>query len=140
MKFLKDILYKSGIVELIGNTHVAIDKITFDSRKASGHSLFVAIKGTATDGHQYIEQVVQQGVAAIVCEELPTTIQDNVTYIQVQNSAYALGIIASNYYDNPSKELQLVGVTGTNGKTTIATLMYDLFQGLDIRAGTAIHC
>ena len=86
MKFLKDILYKSGIVELIGNTHVAIDRITFDSRKASGHTLFVAIKGTATDGHHYIDQVIQQGADAIVCETLPETIHErknNYCYINV---------------------------------------------------------
>ena len=135
MKLLKDILYKCSIEEMAGNTHLAIEKITFDSRAIIKHTLFVAIKGTVSDGHQYIEKAIASGANAIICEELPAELNEDVTYIKVQNSAETLGIVASNFYDNPSSELKLIGITGTNGKTTVASLLHQLFLLLDKKAG-----
>tara|TARA_R110000782_G_scaffold270436_1_gene371081 strand:- start:171150 stop:172604 length:1455 start_codon:yes stop_codon:yes gene_type:complete len=134
-KLLKDILYKTGIEELVGNTNVAIDKICFDSREVEDASLFVAVVGTATDGHQYINQTIEKGAVAIVCEQFPEQLHDGITYVRVKNSAAALGIIAANFYDNPSNELKLVGITGTNGKTTTATLLHELFMQLGYQVG-----
>lgn len=127
MKLLKDILYGVRIGDVIGSTHVAIDSISMDSRKVGSFSLFVAVRGTQTDGHEYIAQSVEKGAVAVVCEEIPKNRYGSVTYVTVNNSAEALGIIASNFYDNPSSKLKLVGVTGTNGKTTVVTLLYDFF-------------
>ena len=135
MKLLKDILYKCSIEEMAGNTHLAIEKITFDSRALIKHTLFVAIKGTVSDGHQYIEKAIASGANAIICEELPAELNEDVTYFKVQNSAETLGIVASNFYDNPSSELKLIGITGTNGKTTVASLLHQLFLLLDKKAG-----
>lgn len=134
-KLLKDILYKTGIEELVGNTNIAIDKICFDSREVEDASLFVAVVGTATDGHQYINQTIEKGAVAIVCEQFPEQLHDGITYVRVKNSAAALGIIAANFYDNPSNELKLVGITGTNGKTTTATLLHELFMQLGYQVG-----
>ena len=124
---LNDILTNCNLLDFVGNKDRDINNITFDSRNVTEGSLFFAIKGTQVDGHNYIDKAVENGVAAVVCEKLPIDKADNVTYIQVENSAYALGIAASNFFGNPSQRLQLVGVTGTNGKTTIATLLYRLF-------------
>lgn len=135
MKLLKDILYKAGIVEVIGSTNVAIDSVCFDSRKAEKFSLFVAVKGEKSDGHQYIGEVINTGAAAVVCEKFPKNIAEKVTYVRVQNSSLALGFIASNFYDNPSEKLKLIGVTGTNGKTTTVTLLYHLFRHLGYKTG-----
>lgn len=135
MKLLKDILYKAGIIEVVGTTNVAIDSLCFDSRQADKFCLFVAVGGTKNDGHQYIDEVIKKGAAAIVCERIPGKRNEKVTYIKVQNSSAALGIIASNYCDNPTEKLRLVGVTGTNGKTTTATLLYRLFRSLGYRVG-----
>lgn len=135
MKLLKDILYKCGIEDLAGKTHLAIDKITYDSRAVSKHTLFVAIKGTQSDGHDYIEKAVELGANAIICEQFPDDLDEDVTYIKVANSAYALAIAASNFYDNPSEELKLIGITGTNGKTTVATLLHQLLLMLDKKSG-----
>ena len=134
-KLLKDILYKTGIEELVGNTNIAIDKICFDSREVEDASLFVAVVGTATDGHQYINQTIEKGAVAIVCEQFPEQLHDGITYVKVKDSAAALGIIAANFYDNPSNELKLVGITGTNGKTTTATLLHELFMQLGYQVG-----
>lgn len=134
-KLLKDILYKTGIEELVGNTNIAIDKICFDSREVEDASLFVAVVGTAVDGHQYINQTIEKGATAIVCEQFPEQLHDGITYVKVKNSAAALGIIAANFYDNPSNELKLVGITGTNGKTTTATLLHELFMQLGYQVG-----
>ena len=129
MKLLKDILYKTGIREIYGNnTHIAIADITFDSRKVTKDSLFIAVKGTLTDGHQYIEQAIEDGAIAIICEKLPENPKEGITYCMVKDSSYALGIVASNFYDDPSSKLKLVGITGTNGKTTVATLLFELFR------------
>ena len=135
MKLLKDILYKAGLVEVIGSTDISVASVSFDSRKAEKGTLFVAIKGTQSDGHKFIEQVVAAGAASIVCEILPKQKDPNITYIKVKDSEAALGIIASNFYDNPSEKLKLVGITGTNGKTTTATLLHNLFLSLGFNAG-----
>lgn len=114
---------------------MGIRSICFDSRKANTGCLFVAVKGIHTDGHRYIDQAIEKGAAAVVCEKLPEKLPENVTFISVENSAKALGIIVSNFYDNPSTRIKLVGVTGTNGKTTIATLLYKLYHELGYKAG-----
>jgi len=124
---LKDILNNCALRNLIGQDDIDITGITFDSRAASQGMMFVAVRGTTVDGHSYIGKAVENGSAAIVCETLPAELDSKVTYIEVENSAVALGVAASNFYGNPSKQLKLVGVTGTNGKTTIATLLHKLF-------------
>lgn len=135
MQLLKDILYKTRIEEIIGSTNVPIENISFDSRTIKNHYLFIATKGEQVDGHQFILTATQNGAIAIVCEKLPETLQTNVTYIRVKNSTEALGIIASNFYNNPSDKIKLIGVTGTNGKTTTATLLYNLFTELGFSCG-----
>lgn len=135
MKLLKDILYKAGIIEVVGSTNVAITALTFDSRKIEKDSLFIAIKGTQNDGHTYIIDVISKGAIAILCEEFPDEINDKVTYVKVKDTSAALGIIASNFYDNPSEKIKLVGVTGTNGKTTTVTLLFNLFKKLGYKVG-----
>src|SRR5690606_24995056 len=135
MKLLKDILYKTSIDAIKGSTDRAINKIEFDSRKVSSGDVFVAIGGTVSDGHLYIDKCIEQGAIAIVCEVFPEEIVDGITYIQVNNSQKALAFMASNYYDNPSEKLKLVGVTGTNGKTTIATLLYTMFENAGYKSG-----
>ncbi len=124
---LKDILVNCNLDEIIGKKDLDIADVSFDSRKVIEGTLFFAAKGTQSDGHDYIDMAVEKGAKAIVCERLPKSLNENVTYIRVANSAYVLGMSASNYYGNPSKSLKLTGVTGTNGKTTIATLLYRLF-------------
>lgn len=128
MKELKDILYKVPIMDVVGSTALMIEAVAFDSRKVNKGTLFVAQKGVQTDGHLYIETAIKKGAIAIVCEIMPTNLEEGITYIQVSDSNLALSFIASNYYDNPSKKLNLIGITGTNGKTTLATLSYKLFQ------------
>ncbi len=135
MKELTDILYKVSLLSVSGPTAIQVANVQFDSRKVDANSLFVAVKGTATDGHQFIEQVTDKGVNAVVCEELPAQLKEGVTYVQVKDSMEALGVIASNFYDNPSAKLQLVGVTGTNGKTTTVTLLHQLFMRLGYNTG-----
>jgi UDP-N-acetylmuramoyl-L-alanyl-D-glutamate--2,6-diaminopimelate ligase len=135
MKLLSDIIYKAGIEDVIGVTHIAVDSVCFDSRKVQKLSLFVAVKGVSSDGHLFIDKAIEEGAVAIVCSEMPLLLKTNVTYIKVKDSSYALGIIASNFYDNPSAKLKLVGVTGTNGKTTTVTLLYHLFKFLGYKTG-----
>lgn len=135
MKNLKDILYKTSIEAIKGTTDLSISKIEFDSRKIASGDVFVAIKGTVSDGHQYIDKCIAQGAVAIVCEVFPENIQEGITYIQVDNSHKALAFMAANYYENPSQKLKLVGVTGTNGKTTVATLLYTMFENAGYQAG-----
>jgi UDP-N-acetylmuramoyl-L-alanyl-D-glutamate--2,6-diaminopimelate ligase len=135
MKRLKDILYKCRIIRVIGDNDIPIDKITFDSRDLSKESVFVAIKGTITDGHNYIEQVVKSGATAIVCEKLPEEIDNKVCYILVKDSAETLAYMACNYYDNPSVKINLIGITGTNGKTTTVTLLYELYRLAGYKTG-----
>lgn len=126
MKNLKDILYKVNIEAVHGITAININNIHFDSRKIELDDVFVAINGVSSNGHDYIEKALNLGAIAIICEVLPKILVNGVTYIQVKDSQVALAIIAANFYDNPSAKLQLVGVTGTNGKTTIASLLHQL--------------
>ena len=135
MKLLSDILYKVKLEEIIGSTHVAISSIVFDSRKVKKDSLFVATKGAADNGHIYIQKAIESGAIAIVCEEIPKDKNDQITYVKVADSTYALGVMACNYYDNPSEKLKLVGITGTNGKTTTVTLLFNLFKSLGYSVG-----
>lgn len=135
MKKLKDILYKSGLLEVTGSTDISISSVCFDSRKAEKGGLFVAVKGTQSDGHQFIDQVISAGVVAVICQDIPKQKNSKVTYIKVSDSEAALGVIASNFYDNPSEKLKLVGITGTNGKTTTATLLHNLFLSLGYNSG-----
>ncbi|NUM51658.1 MAG: UDP-N-acetylmuramoyl-L-alanyl-D-glutamate--2,6-diaminopimelate ligase [Flavobacteriales bacterium] len=135
MQELKDLLYKTRIEEIIGSTHLSIKNISFDSRTVKTDTLFVAVKGEQTDGHQFISSAIEKGAVAVLCETLPDSLENNTTYIRVKNSGEALGIIASNFYHNPSEKLKLIGITGTNGKTTTATLLYNLFTELGYRCG-----
>jgi len=135
MTILKDILYGVSLLKVIGSTESEVNAVCFDSRKVRPGVLFVAVRGTDSDGHAFIEKAIDLGAAAILCEELPSNIRENVSYFLVDNSAKALGIIASNFYGKPSVKLKLVGVTGTNGKTTIATLLFQLFRDLGYKTG-----
>ena len=135
MKKLREIINNINASEIIGRLDVDIISVCFDSRKVEPGSLFIAVKGTASDGHSFIQQTIQNGALAVVCEDIPDQKNDAVTYIKVHDSSFALGIIASNFYDNPSGKLMLVGVTGTNGKTTVATLLFNLFRQAGYNAG-----
>ncbi|WP_445455581.1 UDP-N-acetylmuramoyl-L-alanyl-D-glutamate--2,6-diaminopimelate ligase [Flavobacterium sp. HNIBRBA15423] len=135
MKILKDILYKVGIEAVKGITDVAINKIEFDSRRIELNDVFVAIRGVVSDGHAYIDKALNQGASVIICEEFPEVIVNGVTYVKVSNSNEALAYMASNFFEMPSGKLKLVGVTGTNGKTTIASLLYQLFKKAGYKVG-----
>ena len=135
MKKLSDILYKVRITATTGSTDINVDSVQTDSRKVEPGSLFIAVKGMAVDGHQFIQKAIQQGAVAIVCETIPAKHSTGVTYVKSINTAEASGIIAHNFYDQPSHKLKLVGITGTNGKTTIATLLYKLFNCLGYDCG-----
>ena len=132
---LSEILYKVSLQAVSGKTDIEINKIVFDSRRVEKGSLFVAIGGTQVDGHQFIMKAIEMGASAILCEHLPESLNEEITYIQVENSACAMGFAAANFYQHPSKKLKLVGVTGTNGKTSIATLLFRLFRRLGYRCG-----
>lgn len=135
MTNLKDILYKVSLEAVVGNTDVTINELHFDSRKVGFNDAFVAIRGTVSDGHEFINKAVEQGALAVICEEMPKTIVNGITYVQVKNSQQALAIMADHFYGNPSKNLKLVGVTGTNGKTTVASLLYQLFTKAGFKVG-----
>lgn len=135
MKLLKDILYRAPITDSIGTTNVAVQKVVFDSRNVIRECLFVALRGTLVDGHQFIEKAIEEGARSIICEALPENLNKAVTYIQVKDAHATLGIVAGNFYDNPSEQLKLIGITGTNGKTTVATLTYRLFMNLGHKSG-----
>lgn len=135
MKLLKDILYKAGIVNVVGSTNIAVEKICFDSRQVEKLSLFIAVSGTQVDGHQFIDLAIEKGAQAIVCQIIPEKLVEGVTYVEVEDSSKSVGVIASNFYDNPSLEINLIGITGTNGKTTTATLLHDLFTQLGLKSG-----
>ena len=132
---LNDILYKTGIVSVRGNTAIEINDLQIDSRKVTPGSCFIAVKGTATDGHAFIETAIANGATAIVCETLPDQFNESVNYIQVQDSALAAGYMSHNFYGTPSANMKLIGVTGTNGKTTVATLLWKLFTALGYKCG-----
>ena len=135
MKLLREILYKVEINSVVGNTSLLINKIEFDSRLISDGDMYIAITGVNVDGHNFISQAIQNGANCIVCEKTPENKSDGVVYVNVKSSRKALAIISSNYFDNPSSKLNLIGVTGTNGKTTIATLLFDLYTELEIKSG-----
>ena len=135
MKLLKDILYRVTINRVIGSTSVAINNIEFDSRKIEFNDVFVAIKGVLSDGHNYIEKATDLGALVIICEKIPDKIINGITYVEVDNSNLALSVLAANYYGNPSDDIQLIGITGTNGKTTVATLLYKLFKKAGFKVG-----
>ncbi|MGJ1268510.1 UDP-N-acetylmuramoyl-L-alanyl-D-glutamate--2,6-diaminopimelate ligase [Sphingobacterium spiritivorum] len=132
---LKDILHAIPVQEVVGQLDVEVTSLCFDSRQANEGSLFVAVRGVHTDGHLFVEKAIQQGCTLIMVEEMPEEKNEGVTYMMVADTAYALGIAAGNFYGNPSRELKLVGVTGTNGKTTIATLLFNLFTALGYHVG-----
>ncbi len=135
MKKLIDILSNVSIIESVGSLDVAIQALQIDSRKVTKGDCFIALKGTQTDGHSYIDTVIDMGASAIVCEAMPATKVEGVTYIKVMDSAQSLGEIANQYADSPSSNLVLVGITGTNGKTSVATLLYQLFTKLGYKVG-----
>ncbi len=135
MQELTNILENIKTNQTIGNQNITVSNIQFDSRKVDSESVFVAVKGTQVDGHDYIEKAIEKGAKAIVCEILPTELAEAIIYIVVDNSAKALGEMASNFYENPSEKIKLVGITGTNGKTTTATILYKLFMEMGYKTG-----
>lgn len=132
---LASILYKVPLQSTSGDMSVEVSQLTMDSRQAGPGSLFAAIRGTQTDGHRFIDKAIEQGTTVVLCEELPEQRSDAVTYVQVADCSYALGLIAANFYEHPSRKLKVVGVTGTNGKTSTATLLFKLFRRLGYRTG-----
>jgi len=135
MKLLQDILYKVRLDGVVGKTNVAVESITSDSRAVRPMALFVAVKGLQSDGHTYIAKAIELGAAAVVCQELPEKLAENVVYVQVSDTSRALGIMAANFYDNPSEKLKVLAVTGTNGKTTVATLLFRLYRSMGFKCG-----
>ena len=135
MKLVKDILYKVAVTSVKGSIDRFVNAIAFDSRKVELDTLFVAQKGLVFDGHQFIDKAIELGANTIVCEEIPSQLKNEVTYVEVEDADEALAVMASNFYDNPSSKLKLIGVTGTNGKTTIVTLLYQLFQKAGYKTG-----
>jgi UDP-N-acetylmuramoyl-L-alanyl-D-glutamate--2,6-diaminopimelate ligase len=135
MPLLQNILYKVKIQSIIGKTNVEVNGVAIDSRKVIAGGCFFAIRGVSQDGHKFIDAAINAGATIIVCEELPNAIREGVNYIQTDNAAVAAGIMVHSFYGEPSKQLKLVGVTGTNGKTTVATLLYKLFMSIDVQAG-----
>ncbi len=135
MSSLTNILYKVSIEAVMGNTHVSVNSLQFDSRLVALNDVFVAVRGVQVDGHQFIKKAIDQGALVIVCEDFPKHIVNGVTYIKVSDSQVALAVMASNYYENPSAKLRLIGVTGTNGKTTVTSLLFQLFKSAGYKVG-----
>ncbi|NMH27523.1 UDP-N-acetylmuramoyl-L-alanyl-D-glutamate--2,6-diaminopimelate ligase [Flavobacterium silvaticum] len=135
MKQLKDLLYKVSIEAVKGSTEIEVRQPDFDSRKIEADDVFVAIRGTVSDGHDFIEKAINKGATAIICDTFPEIIVSGITYVQVKDTNKALAYIAANFYGNPSNDLKLVGITGTNGKTTIASLLYQLFKKAGFKSG-----
>ena len=131
---LEEVLHRIPVLEIIGNKDREISELIFDSRKAVEHSLYVAIKGTISDGHDFINSSIEKGAIAIVCEHIPTEIKTEITFIKVQDAAKTLGHLASNFYGNHSSRLNLIGITGTNGKTSVTTLLFDIFKILGFKS------
>lgn len=134
-KYLADIIYRTGILETIGTTQREITMVVSDSRIVKDGALFVAVKGLTTDGHQYIDQAIAGGAKAILCESMPGSKTEDISYIRVNDTSKALGIAAANFYDHPSQKLKLIGVTGTNGKTTVVRMLHEVFTRLGHRCG-----
>jgi UDP-N-acetylmuramoyl-L-alanyl-D-glutamate--2,6-diaminopimelate ligase len=132
---LQDILYKVSIRSVQGSTHVQVNELHIDSRSVKSGAVFIAIKGVSADGHQFIDKAIAQGAVAVICEAMPASFKEGVTYVQVENTGAAAGYMAHNFYGQPSEKVKLVGVTGTNGKTTIATLLYKLFSAMGYKCG-----
>jgi UDP-N-acetylmuramoyl-L-alanyl-D-glutamate--2,6-diaminopimelate ligase len=132
---LRDVLYKVSIRSVTGSTDTGVNDVQIDSRKIKPGALFIAVKGVSADGHQFIEKAIENGAVAVVFEIAPLKIKEGIIYIQVENSAAAAGYIAHNFFGQPSEKMKVVGVTGTNGKTTIATLLYKLFTALGCKCG-----
>ncbi|MEO8517432.1 MAG: UDP-N-acetylmuramoyl-L-alanyl-D-glutamate--2,6-diaminopimelate ligase [Flavobacterium sp.] len=132
---LRDILYKVAIEAVHGSTEVEVNNIHFDSRKIESNDVFVAIRGTVSNGHDFIDKAISLGASVIICDELPSNLLSQITYVKVKDTNEALAFLATNFYDNPSQKLQLVGITGTNGKTTIASLLYQLFKKAGYKVG-----
>ena len=135
MKILSDILKSVTVTQKIGNTEIPVTDIIFDSRKVELGCLFVSIRGTLSDGHDFIEMAIEKGAKAIICDEIPENKNVEIVYVQVPDSSKALGQMASEFYNNPSSELSLIGITGTNGKTTTATLLYNMLRKLGYKVG-----
>ncbi|MDP3681112.1 MAG: UDP-N-acetylmuramoyl-L-alanyl-D-glutamate--2,6-diaminopimelate ligase [Flavobacterium sp.] len=135
MSILKDILYKVAIEAVKGSTDIAVNKMDFDSRKIESNDIFVAIRGSISDGHDFIEKAIEQGAVAVICDTFPVNIAKGITYVQVKDTNSALAFMAANYFGDPSQNLKLVGITGTNGKTTIASLLYQLFKKAGFKVG-----
>ena len=132
---LNEVLKNITPIKIVGNDNVEITGVNIDSRRIKAGHLFVAIRGTQVDGHQFIDKAIELGADAVLCEELPETLSDHVTYVQVESTEDAVGKVATLFYGNPSHKLKLVGVTGTNGKTTIATLLYNMFRKFGYKVG-----
>lgn len=135
MKILRDILFRVSIVEVVGSTNLAIEGLSADSRRVGKNSLFFACRGTQVDGHAYISLAIELGAIAVLCDDLPEQLLPHITYVRVANSAAAMGWVAANFHGNPSSKLKVVGVTGTNGKTSVATGLYDLFSKMGFACG-----
>lgn len=127
---ITELVNRIPVIEIHGDNNREVSELVFDSRKVTDNSLYIAMRGTVVDGHSFITSSIEKGATAIVCEELPETLAENVTYIKVKDSAKTLGHLASNFYGNPSRKLKLIGVTGTNGKTSVSTLLFDVFKNL----------
>ncbi|SIS90821.1 UDP-N-acetylmuramoylalanyl-D-glutamate--2,6-diaminopimelate ligase [Chryseobacterium ureilyticum] len=127
---ITELVNRIPVIEIHGDNNREVSELVFDSRKVTENSLYIAMRGTVVDGHSFIESSIEKGAKTIVCEELPETLAENVTYVKVKDSAKALGHLASNFYGNPSHKLKLIGVTGTNGKTSVSTLLFDVFKNL----------
>ena len=135
MKLLKDILFKVAIESVKGTTDLEVNALHFDSRKVAANDVFFAISGVVSDGHDFIDKAINNWASVIICECLPELLKEEVTYVKVNNTSEALALMASAFYDHPSQSLILVGVTGTNGKTTVASMLYALFKNLGFKTG-----
>jgi len=131
---LEKILYKLPVLQIIGNIHNDVSNIVIDSRNVSQSDMYIAIKGTDKDGHLFIDSAIENGANTIVCEKFPNIIKNEITYIKVKNTSVSLGKIASNFYDSPSEKINLIGITGTNGKTSVSTLLFDVFTILGYKS------
>ena len=135
MKRVQELLDNVRVLEIHNSTNPIVESLTYDSRAVEQGACFFAVRGTVSDGHSYIASAIERGASAIVCESLPETLMEGISYILVEDSNVAMAHIAAAFYDHPSEELRLVGVTGTNGKTTTATLLYDMFMAMGYKAG-----